>query len=48
MKPSLFVIEQYIKQIQKGGKLNGINHEKITQKDMVNDEVGVTNYVFHV
>ena len=48
MKFSLLGIEQFIKQIQKGGKLNGIVLDNITQKDMVTYEVGVPNDVPHV
>ena len=47
-KHSLFGIEQFIKQGQKGGKLNVIILNKITQKYMVIDEVGVPNDVLHV
>ena len=47
-KRSIFGIEQFIKQIQKGGKLNGISNDKSIQKDMVNDKVGVPNDVLHV
>ena len=39
-KRSLFGIEKFIKQLKKGGKLNGIVLEKSTQKNMVTDEVG--------
>ena len=45
MKLPLFGIEQFIRQLQKGVKLNGIVLDKITQKDMVTDEVGVPNDV---
>ena len=45
---SLFGIEKFIKQLQKGGKLNVIVLDIITQKDMVTDEVGVPNDVLHV
>ena len=48
MKRSLFGIEIFIKQIQKGGKLNGIVLEKSTRKDIVTYEVGVPNDVLHV
>ena len=41
----LFGIEQFIKQLQKGGKLNGIVLEKITQKYIFTDEVWVPNNV---
>ena len=47
-KRSLFGIEKFIKQLQKGGKLNVIVLDIITQKDMVTDEVGVPNDVLHV
>ena len=48
MKPSIFVIEQYIKHIQKGGKLNEIVLKESDQKDVFADEVGVPNDVLHV
>ena len=48
MKCSLSGIDQFIKQLQKGGKLNGIVPDKITQKDMVTNEVGVPNDVLRV
>ena len=47
-KRSLFGNEKFIKQLQKGGKLNGIDLKKNTQKDMVTDEVGVPNDILHV
>ena len=47
-KSSLFGIKKCIKQIRKRGKLYGIVLNKITQKDMVPDEVGVTNDVLYV
>ena len=47
-KRSVFGIEKFIKQLQKEGKLNGIVHDKIIQKDMVTDEVGLQNDVLHV
>ena len=47
-KLSIFGIKQFIKQPQKGGKLNGIVLKKITQKYIVTDEVGVPNDVIHV
>ena len=43
MKRSLFGIENFIKQLQKGDNLNGILLNKSTQNDMVTDEVGVPN-----
>ena len=46
-KRSLFGIEKFIKQLHKGGKLNGIVLDKITQKDIVTDEFGVPNDVLH-
>ena len=48
MKRSLFVINKFSKQLQKGGKLNVIVLDKSTQTYMVNDEVGVTNDVIKV
>ena len=47
-KRSLFGINKFIKQIQKGGKLNGIVLDEITQKDMVTGEIGVPNDVIRV
>ena len=47
-KHSLFGIEQFIEQIPKGGKFNGIVLDKTTQKYMVTDEVGLPNDVLHV
>ena len=44
-KISLFGIDQFIKQLPKGGKLNIIVPDKGTQKDMVNNGVRVTNDV---
>ena len=47
-KRSTSGIEQFIKRIQKGGKLNGIVLDKINQKCVFTDEVGVQSYVIHV
>ena len=47
-KHYLLGIEKFIKQLQRGGKLNGIFRNKSTQKEMVTDEVGVTNDVLRV
>ena len=47
-KRSLLGIEKFIKQLQKGDELNGIVLDKINQKDIVTDEVGVPNDVIHV
>ena len=44
----LFGIEQFIKQLQKGDKLNGIVLNKSTQKYMVTHEVGVQNDALRV
>ena len=38
--------QSFIKNLQKGGKLNGIVLKNITQKDMVTDEVELSNDVF--
>ena len=45
MKHFIFGIEKIIKNIKKEGKLNFIVIDKITQKDMVTDEIGVPNDV---
>ena len=47
-KCTLFGIDQFIKHLQKGAKLNVIIPGKSTQKDMVTDEIGVPNDVIHV
>ena len=44
-KRSLSGIEQFIKQLDKEVKLDCIVVEKVTQKEMVTDEVGVPNDV---
>ena len=46
-KCSIFRIEHFIKQLQKGGEWNGIFIDKITQKYMITDEVKVPNHVLH-
>ena len=47
-KRSIFGIKKFIKQLQKGGKLNGIVLNKSTQKNMLTDKIGVPNDVIHV
>ena len=42
-KPSLLGIDQYIKQLKQEGTFNCIVLNKITQKYMVTDRVGVPN-----
>ena len=44
----LFCIEKFIKQLQKGDKLNGIVLNKSTQKYMVTHEVGESNGALRV
>ena len=47
-KRSLFGIKEFIKKLQKLGKLNRIVFSKRTQNDLVTDEVGLPNDVIYV